>query len=225
MNVLVLAPHPDDEAIGCGGTLSAHTAAGDRVIAAFLTSGERGLPALPSAEATAIREREAEESCAVLGVAASHFYRLPDWQLWGHLPQLATMFAQLIEAEQPDRIYLPHADEWHPDHQACFFAAARAIALAGLPPGVGRAYEIWTPLQLFRHVEDITSVLRIKMRAIRCHASQVSQYRYDRAMRGLNGYRGVTTGKGRYCEVFADPRLAEEAADPSLRDSGAAGRV
>ena len=55
-NILVIAPDPDDESIGCGGTLCRYTAHGDRVTAVFLSSGELGLEHLPREEAWRIRE-------------------------------------------------------------------------------------------------------------------------------------------------------------------------
>ena len=69
MNVLVVAPHPDDESIGCGGTICLHAGRGDRVAAVFLTSGECGLSDMPKLEATRMREREAEEAAGILGIS------------------------------------------------------------------------------------------------------------------------------------------------------------
>ena len=78
MNIMVIAPHPDDEAVGCGGTIRLHAERGDRVTAVFLTSGELGLPHLPPETACRIREDEAAVAAEVLGIAALSFLRWPD---------------------------------------------------------------------------------------------------------------------------------------------------
>ena len=66
MNVVVIAPHPDDESIGCGGALCRHADAGDRVTVAFLTSGELGLKQLAREAAWQIREAEAHDLAALV---------------------------------------------------------------------------------------------------------------------------------------------------------------
>jgi LmbE family N-acetylglucosaminyl deacetylase len=73
MNILVIAPHPDDETIGCGGTLCLHAYNGDRVTAVFLTSGELGLKKLRREQAWKIREHEARRAAKILGLADLFF--------------------------------------------------------------------------------------------------------------------------------------------------------
>jgi N-acetylglucosamine malate deacetylase 1 len=202
MNVLVIAPHPDDEAIGCGGSICLHVLRGDRVIVVFLTSGELGLKHLAAPEAWAVREAEAQAAAAVLGTAATRFLRLPDWYI-GEIPDrtVATL-ASVLADEQPNVVYVPHSDEWHPDHRAALPALSRATAASGIAPPQVRTYEVWTPLSRYDHVEDVTAVMPQKLRAIRCYRSQLNGFRYDRAIRGLNQYRGALAAKCRYAEVF-----------------------
>lgn len=201
MNVLCLAPHPDDESIGCGGTLRLHSQRGDRVTVVFLTSGELGLDHLPSDEAHRIREAEAGEAAAILGVARLEFMRFPDWFVGDHLGAAAERLAPILRAEAPARIYLPHPGESHPDHQAALPLARSALALAGHSAELF-AYEVWTPLARAEEIEDIASVLLEKLRAIRCYRSQLAQYRYDRSARALAQYRGILHGHCRYAETF-----------------------
>ena len=118
MNVLVIAPHPDDEAIGCGGAICLHQERGDRVTAVFLTSGELGLKHLSRDEAWRVREGEAETAAEVLGIAALVFLRLPDWDMDEAVDDAAMALRPVLERDPPDMVYLPHPGEWHPDHRA-----------------------------------------------------------------------------------------------------------
>lgn len=165
MNILVLAPHPDDESLGCGGTLCRHAAKGDRVVAVFLTSGELGLKHLPREQAWAIREREANAAARILGLAAVEFLRQPDWSVGEHVAETARALRPLLEREVPRLIYLPHPNEWHPDHRASLPVLRAALRRRRIPAPELRGYEIWTPLAEYDHVEDITAVMPRKLRA------------------------------------------------------------
>jgi len=211
MNVLVIAPHPDDESIGCGGALCKHTAQGDRVTAVFLTSGELGLKHLPREQAWNIREQEARDAAKVIGIASLTFLRGPDWSAGSEATRLAAALHSVLQAENPQLIYLPHPREWHPDHQAALPILRLALAAVKLPPAMSggngpilRTYEVWTPFSEYDHVEDITAVMARKARAIRAHRSQLQDFDYLRAVRGLNEYRGVLAARCRYAEVFQD---------------------
>jgi len=210
MNVLVIAPHPDDESIGCGGAICLHVERGDRVTSVFLTSGEFALRDLPPEKAWAIRETEAEEAARILRITDVTFLRRPDHYLADGIEEAAAGLRPLLEREQPQLIYLPHACDGHPDHRAC--RPIVQIALCGnlIPPPALLGYEIWTPLSKFDRVEDITQVMERKLQAIGAHRSQIKQIRYDRATRALNEYRGTMTQIGRYAEVFQfeDDRVA-----------------
>jgi LmbE family N-acetylglucosaminyl deacetylase len=209
MNVLVIAPHPDDEAIGCGGTVCLHADRADRVTAVFLTSGELGLKHLPPEQARRVREAEAEAAANVLGVASVSFLRLPDWGVGDEIDRSAAALRPVLERAEPELVYVPHADDAHPDHvaalpvlRAAIAGASRASAAASMPVPSVLAYEVWTPMGEFDHVEDITAVMRRKLKAVRCHASQMTEFRYDQAIRGLNRYRGALAARCTYAEVF-----------------------
>jgi LmbE family N-acetylglucosaminyl deacetylase len=202
MNVLVIAPHPDDESIGCGGALCLHAQRKDRIIAAYLTSGELGLKHLPREKAWRTREREAKRAARILGVANQFFLRLPDWFVGDDVARAAKKLAPILKRIKPDLIYLPHAAEWHPDHKACLPIVRTALLGSGIVTPTLRAYEVWTPLAEYDHVEDITAVMPRKLRALRQHRSQLNEFDYVRAVSGLNQFRGALAAKCRFAEVF-----------------------
>ena len=86
-------------------------------------------------------------------------------------------------------------------------AALRSARIVG--PAL-RAYEVWTPLREFDQVEDISSVMARKLRALRAHRSQLKEFDYVRAVTGLNQFRGELAARCRYAEVFQSIDLESE---------------
>ena len=78
MQVLVISPHPDDEAIGCGGSIASHVSHGAKVYVIFLTSGENGGHGLSETETVRIREIEAQNAGKILKLAGLEFWNEPD---------------------------------------------------------------------------------------------------------------------------------------------------
>ena len=74
MNVLVLAPHPDDEVLGCGGTICRHVAAGDSVTVLVATRGTRELYSDEGVERVRAEARKAHQ---ILGVSETRFFDFP----------------------------------------------------------------------------------------------------------------------------------------------------
>lgn len=199
MNVVVVAPHPDDESIGCGGAVRLHVERGDRVSAVFLTSGELGLKDLPKEEVWRIREKEARKAAEVLGLASLSFLRKNDWYLGEQIKEAAAALKPILRDAAPELVYLPHEGEWHPDHKAAVRIVRGALGSASVQL---RGYEVWSPMVEYDHHEDISSVMTRKLRAMRCHRSQMNRFPYVRAITGLNQYRGVIAAKSQFAEVF-----------------------
>lgn len=208
--ILVISPHPDDEAIGCGGTLRKHVVEGDIVHVIFLTSGEAGGHGRSPQETARMREREAEKAAAILGSARIEFWREPDGALRITQP-VVNRLQNKLRQWQPEILYVTHDREMHADH--C--AAARLLrrALSGLKSfevkPAALMFEVWTPLQRIDQVVDISPYVKTKMKAIRAYRSQCEVMRFDQAALGLNRYRGeLHSGwpAAGYAEVFSELR-------------------
>lgn len=214
MTVLVLAPHPDDETVGCGGYLRLAADRGERTVVVFLTSGEAGVPGMAADEAAGLREAEAEAAATVLGLARTVFLRGRDWSLAADAVRLAPVLRRVLQAETPSVILVPHPEDAHPDHQAAW--PLLAAALPDALPAALPVYEVWTPMGWFDDVVDVSGVMPAKSAALACYASQLRQLRYDVAAEGLARYRGALAGGCDYAEVFRH----EERPEPVLAGAG-----
>jgi LmbE family N-acetylglucosaminyl deacetylase len=201
--ILVLSPHPDDEAIGCGGTLRKHVVEGDSVHVVFLTSGEQGGHGRPPESARRLREQEAKNAARILGLAKVEFWGAPDGALRA-TPELAKRLRQKIAVLRPARIYVTHEREMHPDHRAAVRLLRQALTGAGSGKPDVLMYEVWTPLQRIDEIVDISPYVKTKRAAIRAYKCQCDVLAFDEAILGLNRYRGEMHSwpGGDYAEIF-----------------------
>lgn len=217
--VLVLAPHPDDESIACGGTVALLADAGARVVLVVASDGEATLgSSLPPEGIAAARRAEARRAAEVLGIADVRFLREPDLGLSGRVEQLARAVGGLVEELRPELVLLPWFLDGTSDHRALALALARARPGDEVEVWGG---EVWAPLPANRLV-DVSTVMDRKRSALACHATAHGAFDLE-AMLGLSRYRSVQGFRGRgHAEAFlAVPgptwtRMAEEALE--LRD-------
>jgi LmbE family N-acetylglucosaminyl deacetylase len=210
--ILVFAAHPDDDIIGCGGSLAKHVKRGNKVSVCYMTSGDSGSLGYSKEELGRIREREAKEAAGVIGFKDQVFLRNPDGYLQYDKRNLKRL-VELLRQKQPNVVYVHNETDAHEDHRVTFQLVTESVGRAcgswfqecrGKPWLVDTVltYEVWTPITKFNYVEDISDFMDKKLAALRKHVSQIKNVRYDDAAEGLSKYRGAMTGSGKYCEVF-----------------------
>lgn len=191
---LVVAPHPDDEALGCGGAIALLRRAGVPVQVVVVSDGGMSHPRskrYPRAALRALRESESVAGLAALGVDASavSFLRLPD----GAVPaagdvgfdeaaaRCRTAFAAIAAA--PETVLAPWRRDPHRDHRAAWDLVVAAVAGARRPRLLEYPVWLWergeprdAPLEGEARAWrlDIEAVLQLKSAAIAAHRSQTT---------------------------------------------------
>jgi LmbE family N-acetylglucosaminyl deacetylase len=204
--VMVLAPHMDDEVIGCGGTIARHVAADSEVAVIFLTDGRHG--GLQQPNVVNVRKAEARRAAQVLGIPSLTFLDAEDTRL-GRDKLVADRLRDILERERPEIVYLPFLLEQHPDHRAANDVLLAATAGSALRFEC-RAYEVWTPL-FPNCLVKIDDTIHLKRQALECYQSQIAQMDYLHACIGLNAYRAMGLGShaARFAEAFHTLQLAD----------------
>ncbi len=200
--VLVFAPHPDDEVLGCGGTLALLRQKKCAIKVIFVTDGA-GAGSL-NADAPMIRRKEAAESLSILGIHDVEFLDEPDGG-FRNSSNFETKIDTLLNKFNPDWLFLPSVLDYHRDHVAIGHAVLNCWH-RWKSPSRAFIYEIWTPLPATR-VVDITSVINLKKHAISCYALPLSHCNYLSAIIGLASYRGLFLPKQvseNYAEAFVE---------------------
>ncbi len=215
--ILVVAPHPDDDVLGCGGVMARFASAGCEVYVAIMTNGNVGAPELFPVEGTERGRAEALEAHKLLKVRETFFFDFP-------CPRLDTQPAykisielnKLIQCYKIDTLFVPHRGDIHKDHRIIYEASLVAARPIG-PHKVSRilAYETlseteWAPPfpddafipTVFMAIDDY---IDIKGNAFACFTPpRKKEYPHSRSIDGvktLARYRGATI-ETLYAEAF-----------------------
>ncbi|MGH9019094.1 MAG: PIG-L deacetylase family protein [Acidimicrobiales bacterium] len=161
---LVLAPHPDDETLGCGATIMRKVEAGTAVTVVVVSDGATWPPEHPPEQNIAVRHAELEASCRILGLPEQRLrhWSFPETHLDEAGDELVDAVADVVRAERPDDVFVTSAADPHADHAALGRATRRA--LAGTTARI-LAYPIWQwtrPRTWTRTVEAASAAVTVR---------------------------------------------------------------
>ena len=200
MNVLVLAAHPDDEVLGCGGTIARLSREGHAVYVAILGEGitsryderEEADPALVRA-----LHDKSRQAADLMGAAGLSLFSLPD-NRFDTVPMLdvVKIIEGLITEHSPEAVYTQHGGDLNVDHGVTYRATLTATRpMSGCPVRAVYAYEVassteWA-FQQFSPVfqpgvfVDIGETLDVKLRAMACYESESRSFPHPRSPEAL----------------------------------------
>ncbi|MBL7979739.1 MAG: PIG-L family deacetylase [Bacteroidetes Order II. Incertae sedis bacterium] len=196
MNILVIAAHPDDEVLGCGGTIARHIANGHTVHVCILGEGatsrfdrrEEAPRQLVDFLATA-----SQKAANLLGVRSVQALQLPD-QRFDTLPflDMVKLLTSVIEEKKPEVVYTQHGGDLNLDHTITFRATLTACRpLQGCPVRALYAYEVpssteyafgkFSPIFQPDTFVDISTFLAGKIAAMQCYAPEMRPFPHPRS--------------------------------------------
>lgn len=212
--VLVVSAHPDDEVLGCGGTVLKHRAAGDEVAWLIVTNAleSQGFPA----DAVAARQREIAEVNERFGFSRLDMLDYPTMQLdsttlIGMVPRISKIFSEY----KPEVIYVMNRSDAHSDHRIIFDAVV-ACTKSFRYPYVKQVlmYECLSetefapalPEKAFipNYFVDVTPYHAEKLAIMGIYASEMGEHPFPRSLRNMEAlatYRGASVGV-EYAEAF-----------------------
>ena len=182
-SVLVVAPHPDDEVLGCGGVIARHVASGDDVYVAIVSKGAAEV--YPPELVARVREESLLANQA-LGTKRLLFLDFPAPRLDGvPAASLASAIRDVVVQVRARTVYLPHHGDLHGDHKAVYWATLVASRPnGGFYPARVLCYETpseteWgAPIPSDAFVPtvfvDVSRYLDVKQQAMKCYRSQLT---------------------------------------------------
>ena len=193
--VLVVAPHMDDEVLGCGGVICRHKESGDTVSVVFVA--HRVYDHRFDEERNRFEQACALKAKEVLGYDTAIFLDLPDERLDRALQEMIVPLERVVAELRPHTIYLPFRGDNNQDHRAVFDAARVAVRPAATP-FVNNIYMYEVPSSTDQsppmvetafmpnfYVETVACFER-KLKALTCYTTEMRSFPHPRSEEGLS---------------------------------------
>ncbi len=210
MNILVIAPHPDDEVLGCGGTIRNNVKLGNQVFVCIVT--EAYTPDW-SEEFLKNRLKEIEKCGQILGIKKFFFLKFPTVKI-DTFPQkdLNAKISNIINEIKPDILYIPHKGDLNKDHRLVFEASLVASRPLKLKIKRILSYEVLSETEWGQPIEpffpnvyvDISETINFKIDALNAYKSELKPAPYPRSpeiIKVLARKRGSEVGVN-FAEAF-----------------------
>ena len=208
-SMLVVAPHQDDEVIGCGGAMALQRRAGRSVKAVVLQDGADEYRQASMTRHDLSQRRNAESRAAARIIEAEEPVFFGSENLRRDMESMAASLREVIDRRRIDCLFTPFALDGHPDHRACNMILAKALA------DVSRAirvlqYEVWANC-IPNVVVIIDEVVAQKEEMLGCFEFANSAVDYAHATLGLNRFhsRLLPAGRARFVEAYFESPLQE----------------
>lgn len=215
--ILVIAPHADDEVLGCGATMAKACANGDDVFVLICTNASVGAPELFSKSSIRIVRKEALEAHNLIGIKDTFFLEFPAPVL-DQYPRykMSNEISSIIKKISADTVYIPHRGDCHKDHaivHECAIVACRPFAncsvkhiysyetLSETEWGEPISADYFVPVKYNTFTKE---EFQKKLEAMSCFKSQLYQFPASRSLEAIEAlakYRGCTVTKER-AEAF-----------------------
>ncbi len=210
MNVLVIAPHPDDETLGCGGTIAKHTASGDHVTLCITTTA---YPPDWTDNYIETRNEQINKAIEILGIKKVIELGFKTVIL-DTVPQkeISDRLTDVVKTVNPDIAYIPYKGDLHRDHRVIFESALVALRPVNCDVQKILAYETLSETEWGQAIApfaptaycDISETFSEKIEAFRSYKSELKKFPHPRspeAIEALAKKRGSEAGFF-YAEAF-----------------------
>ncbi len=227
-NIIVIAPHPDDDVLGVGGYMASAADRNQQVFTIYLTDGGRS-PRLDKnmadSQMVSRREKEAISALRLLRAKGGFFLKFKSQELAEKSGQVQEVLGKIFALLQPEVVFIPAPYERHKTHLICTQIALAALRACKIKTPNLLGYSLWGNFWggHKRVIFNISAYIKDKVQAILAHESQMAYKNYQQGILGKNNYEAIfwqshEVQKFSFAEIFLEMNILLHNPKLSLTD-------